>query len=99
MLRGACAQFLAQWRAPSRQRDPCFDACVCAVLQSVASVAADQGLAVLQATGVRLVLQTVADADAAGLILCSLLRLPQCKGTRAGVCATWITSISMRVQI
>ena len=77
-------QFLAQWRAPHAQQNGVFDACLCALLQRVASVAAVQGLKVLRASQMRLVLTCVAHPDAAGLVLRCLLALPECSGSKSG---------------
>lgn len=83
LMRFACtAQFLWAWRY--RQQDSCFDACTCALLQSIAGAAAEQGLKVLQAPSMQVVLAAVAHPRSAALVLRSLLALPQPKDAKSG---------------
>ena len=76
-------QFLAAWRY--RQQDSCFDACTCAVLQSIAGAAAEQGLKVLRAPSIQVVLAAVAHPKSTALALRCLLALPHCKDAKPGM--------------
>ena len=80
-------QFLTQWRAIEGQQNALYDACLCALLQSVASMAAAQGLKILRAPPTRLALSCVGHPDAAGLVLLCLLALPECSGSKSGAAA------------
>lgn len=67
----------------------CFDAYLCALLQSVAELPGFHagGMRLLKTSPVRLALSCVAHPDTAGLVLRCLLALLQCNDSKAG--ALW----------
>lgn len=78
----ACMQFLAAWRY--RAQDSCFDACTCAVLQSIFAAAAERGLRVLRAPSMRLVLSAISHPRGAALVLRCLLALQHPQAVKTG---------------